>query len=198
MKANLRLIGDVHGHYGYYHRLLRKAHSSIQLGDFGFGYKTLSAIDARRHRVLAGNHDNYDDMSNWPHFLGDHGVHTVEGFGDIFFIRGGLSIDRHTRTEGVNWWANEELGMAECYSALAEYQRVRPNFVVSHECPRSIVPYVTASLRVLPSRTNQVLEEMFAAHRPKRWVFGHYHRSWNKVIDNTLFTCLDRLECLDF
>lgn len=198
MKTNFRLIGDVHGHYGYYHRLLRKAGSTVQVGDFGFKYKTLSAVDARRHRVLGGNHDNYDDIDNWPHFLGDYGVHIVEGFGDIFFIRGGLSIDRHLRTEGVSWWANEELGMVECYAALAEYRRVKPNFVVSHECPRSVVPHVTESLLLIPSRTNQVLEAMFAAHQPQKWVFGHYHKSWTKTIKGTLFTCLKELECLDF
>lgn len=198
MKANFRLIGDVHGRYGPYHRLLRKAKSTVQVGDFGFKYETLSAVDARRHMILGGNHDNYDEMPNWPHFFGDFGVHTVEGFGDIFFIRGGLSIDRHLRTEGISWWANEELSMAKCYEALAEYKRVRPNFVVSHECPQTVVPHVTESLRIIPSRTNQLLEQLFAIHQPRTWVFGHYHKSWRKMIDGTQFVCLDELECLDF
>lgn len=197
MKSNFRIIGDVHGRYGPYHRLLRKAQFTIQVGDFGFKYATLSTVNVRRHRVLAGNHDNYDDVGNWPHFLGDYGVYSVPGLGDVFFIRGGLSIDRYLRTEGVNWWANEELGMAECYAALAEYIKVKPDFVVSHECPITIVPHVTASLHILPSRTNQLLEQMFATHQPKRWIFGHYHKSWNGTIDNTHFTCLDELECLD-
>lgn len=198
MQANFRIIGDVHGQYGRYHRLLRKAQSTLQVGDFGFEYATLSAIDAGRHRVLAGNHDNYDEVGNWPHFLGNHGVYTVDGFGDVFFIRGGLSIDRHARIEGVSWWGAEELSMAECYAALAEYQRVRPHFVVSHSCPRSVVPHVTESLRIIPSRTNQLLEQMFAAHQPHRWVFGHFHKSWSKPIKGTMFTCLNTLECLDF
>ena len=197
MNTNFRIIGDVHGHYEYYHRLLRKSLSTIQVGDFGFDYTTLSGVDARRHRILGGNHDNYDEMGNWPHFLGNYGVHTIEGFGDIFFIRGGLSIDRHLRTEGVTWWVDEELSMAECYAAMAKYARVKPNFVVSHECPVSIVPHVTASLKIIPSRTNQLLEQLFAIHQPKRWVFGHYHRSWKNVIDGTQFICLDELECLD-
>lgn len=198
MKANFRIIGDVHGKYGEYHRLLRKAKHSLQIGDFGFEYKTLTEVDARRHRIIGGNHDNYDKVDGWPHFLGDYGVHTVDGFGDIFFIRGAVSIDRHLRTEGVSWWKAEELSMAECCAALAEYEKVKPVFVVSHECPRSVVPHVTSSTLIIPSRTNQLLEQMFAAHKPKRWVFGHYHRSWKKAIDGTPFTCLNELECLDF
>lgn len=198
MKANFRIIGDVHGHYEHYHRLLRKARSTVQVGDFGFNYDTLKTVAAQRHRIIGGNHDNYDDIENWPHFLGDYGVHNIPGFGDIFFIRGGVSIDRHIRTEGVNWWKDEELGMGKCYEALAEYKKVKPNFVVSHECPKSVVPYATISMRILPSRTNQLLEEMFAAHKPERWVFGHYHKSVDKVLDSTHFTCLQQLECLDF
>lgn len=197
MKTNFRLIGDVHGHYGRYHRLLHKAQSTIQVGDFGFKYTTLSTVDAKQHKVLAGNHDNYDELGKWPHFLGNYGIHSIIGFGDVFFIRGGLSIDRHLRREGVSWWAKEELSTAECYAALAEYSRIKPAFVVSHECPRSVVPYVTASQLIIPSRTNQLLEQMFAIHQPYKWVFGHYHRSWSKPIDGTQFICLNELECLD-
>ena len=197
MKTNLRLIGDVHGHYEHYHQLLRKARSSVQVGDFGFDYMTLRGVDARRHKILGGNHDNYDDMENWPHFLGNYGVHTVEGFGDLFFVRGGISIDRHLRIEGHDWWKAEELDMNECYSALLEYENVKPDFVVTHECPSTIVPYVTESSLTTPSRTKQLLERMFAVHQPDSWVFGHYHRSWDATIDGTHFTCLDELECLD-
>ncbi|MEE9579944.1 MAG: metallophosphoesterase [Nitrosomonadaceae bacterium] len=198
MKSNLRLIGDVHGNYEKYHQLLRKAESTVQLGDFGFDYQTLSNVDARQHRIVGGNHDNYDDMGNWPHFLGDYGVHSVDGFGDIFFIRGGVSIDRCMRTEGVDWWANEELNMSSCYSVVDEYTRIKPTFVVSHECPITIVPYVTASLHIIPSRTNQLLERLFGIHQPDQWVFGHYHKSWSEFMDGTRFTCLNKLECLDF
>jgi predicted phosphodiesterase len=198
MQANFRIIGDVHGHYDIYHRLIRKARSTIQLGDFGFDYTTLSIVDARQHRILAGNHDNYDEVEKWPHFLGNYGVHNVAGFGNIFFVRGGLSIDRFLRTEGVSWWAGEELGMADCYKTMVEYEKIKPNFVVSHECPLSIVPHVTASPKIITSRTNQLLERLLAIHKPSLWIFGHYHKSWSKIVDGTQFTCLNELECLDF
>ncbi len=198
MITNFRIIGDVHCKYELYHRLLRKARFTLQVGDFGFDYTTLIGVNARRHKILGGNHDNYDDVGNWPHFLGDCGVHTIEGFGDIFFVRGGFSIDRQFRVEGVDWWKAEELDMGECYSALLEYERVKPNFVVTHECPSTVVPYVTTSTQVIASRTKQLLERMFAIHQPDRWVFGHYHESGDVTIGGTRFTCLGELECLDF
>lgn len=197
MITNFRLIGDVHGKYGQYHRLLRKARHTIQIGDFGFDYNTLSNVDAEQHRILGGNHDNYDEIEKWPHFLGNHGVHSVPGFGDLFFVRGGFSIDRHIRIEGHDWWRKEELDMGECYTAMTEYGIVRPDFVVTHACPTTIVPHVTESPWIAPSRTCQLLERLFGTHQPKTWVFGHYHKSFDAIIDGTRFVCLDELECLD-
>ena len=211
MKAHLRLIGDVHGYWGSYHLLLRKAHFTVQLGDFGFDYATLSTVDPDRHKFLGGNHDNYDEVEKWPHYLGDYGLHCVPGFRDIFFVRGGYSIDSQTggrdggpRIMGLDWWPDdpayrpaEELYMADCYAALEEYSRIRPDFVITHECPTSVIPHVTASSRLKPTRTNQLLERMLDVHQPRRWVFGHYHRSWQRVIGRTHFTCLRELECLD-
>lgn len=198
MKINLRIIGDVHGHFASYHNLIKKAQHTVQIGDFGFDYTTLNKVDSERHRILPGNHDNYDKINGWPHFLGKYGTHHVPGFGDIFFVRGGFSIDRHLRIEGVSWWQDEELSMIDAHMALDAYSRVKPRFMITHTCPVTVIPYVSMSSRIIPSRTSQLLEQMFAVHKPSRWVFGHFHRSFDKTIDGTHFTCLEELGCLDF
>ena len=79
MMIYFRIIGDVHGYWGRYHLLLRKAHFTLQVGDFGRDYATLSTVDADRHKFLGGNHDNYDKVEKWPHYLGDYGLHSVPG-----------------------------------------------------------------------------------------------------------------------
>lgn len=198
MKTNLRIIGDIHGHYEQYHQLLRKAHDTLQIGDFGFDYKTLINVNSNRHRIIGGNHDNYDKVELCPNFLGDYGIHTVDEFGDIFFVRGALSIDRSLRIEGISWWQAEELTMAQCHRAIEAYKQAKPNFVVTHTCPVSVVPYVTQSMNIRKSRTSQMLEEMFSIHQPSMWIFGHFHISWQKTLNNTHFVCLKELECLDF
>ena len=80
MITNLRIIGDVHGKYEPYHRLLRKTKFTIQVGDFGFDYSTLTTVDSKHHRILGGNHDNYDKIEKCPHYLGDYGVYNVAYF----------------------------------------------------------------------------------------------------------------------
>ena len=57
---------------------------------------------------MAGNHDNYDTIPNYPHYLGDCGFHTLNGT-EFFYLRGAYSIDRDSRTIGVDWWAQEEI-----------------------------------------------------------------------------------------
>lgn len=202
--VHFRIIGDVHGHWGHYCLLLQGARFTIQVGDLDFNYTTLSTVDSDRHKFLGGNHDNYDEVDKWSHYLGDYGSYSVPGFGDIFFVRGASSIDSAVRTPGLDWWPDdpeyrpaEQLYFADCYKALEEYSRVRPDFMITHECPVSVVPHVTASSHTMRSRTNQILERMLEVHQPRRWVFGHYHHSWQKIIGRTHFMCLKELECLD-
>ena len=198
MAIDFRIIGDVHGNYLKYHQLIKKAHTTLQLGDFGFDYSTLRHVDAKRHRIVGGNHDNYGDIDLWPHFLGSYGTYNVPCAGNIFFVRGGLSIDKECRTEGRNWWRDEELSLRECTKALIEYKNTRPHFVVSHECPLDIVHRVISPLsNIIKSRTNQLLNEMLRIHQPMMWVFGHYHASYNEVVGRTNFIGLNELECLD-
>ena len=57
--------------------------------------------------------------------------------------------------------------------------------MVSHSSPLSLVEYMSAAGmlpfsggKVIRTRTNQGLEAMLWSHRPKLWVFGHYHKNF--------------------
>lgn len=197
MKVHLRLIGDVHGKSDPYLRLCRKAKYTIQLGDHGFEYSHLTNLMPSRHKVLGGNHDNYDKITDWPHYLGDYGSHQIPQWGCIFYIRGGFSLDWQYRAERVSWWQDEEMSMSQCHKALDYYEQVRPSFVISHECPMEVVRCIVHPMLVIKTRTNQLLNQMFTIHQPKMWVFAHYHKSWRQSIKGTEFVCLNELECLD-
>lgn len=203
----LRLIGDVHGKISSYLELAGGADMSLQVGDLGFVYKGIEKLSPESHRVLAGNHDNYatEDgrfFRQTSHFLGDYGTHNFPGVGDIFFVRGGRSIDRDTRTPMFDWWPEEELSADKRHEALLEYIRLKPDIVVTHECPASIIGHVSRistwnGMPIEPSETSRLLDSMFEAHSPKLWVFGHYHNSWRCKLLGTEFRCLDELEHFD-
>ena len=207
-KPNLRLIGDAHGKLGQYIGLARDADFSIQLGDLGFDYSLLNDdFSPEFHRVLAGNHDNYESVdgvfvNQTPHFLGDFGLLQVPGVGEVFFVRGGRSIDYRHRTLGLDYWPEEELSHVRANEALELYRSARPDFVVSHECPRSVIRHVSSldhfdGAPLVPSFTANLLQEMLDAHRPSVWYFGHWHKRWMRTINGTEFNCLDELECCD-
>lgn len=193
----MRIIGDVHGHYQSYLNIVKECEYSVQLGDFGFDYSILNSIDSQYHKVLAGNHDNYDKVGNFPHFLGDFGITTLNNirFG---YIRGALSVDRMYRIPSVSWWENEELEYDDGNKCVEFFRNNPVDIMLSHDCPHSIVPFViTNPYKVLSSTTNRLLEFILYDVRPIQWFFGHHHHTWSSTIDGCYFRCLNELEFVD-
>lgn len=205
----LRLIGDVHGRYEEYIRLAQQAEYSIQLGDLGFDYSLVrKELDPARHRVLGGNHDNYEEWEGRfilqpPHFLGDFGTHTVPDFGDFFFLRGGHSIDKADRQEGLDWFPLEEITYSQGMRALEMYSDLKPTLMLSHEAPTQLIDLVSGlktwdGVPIRPSMTANLLGQMWEIHKPRLWVFGHHHRDWAMALEGTTFRCLNIMSVLDF
>jgi len=201
MRDCLTLCGDVHGNISAYIDLIKNSRFSIQLGDLGFNYKLLTNISSKFHKILAGNHDNYTIENNvfikqTSHFLGDFGIHNVDNIGSFFFVRGGQSIDKHMRLIGYDWWPEEEMSYGKCVESLSAYEKAKPEYVISHECPESLIKLLCEQ-PFPPSRTACLLQSMFEIHQPKYWFFGHYHKSWDMMVNNTNFRCLNELEVFD-
>jgi predicted phosphodiesterase len=194
----ITVIGDVHGKYAHYHKIIRQTEQhtyTIQLGDFGFKYDTLKNVDHTKHIIIGGNHDNYDICWNYPHFLTDYGyMNNFNGI-DFFYYRGAYSIDRNYRTVGINWWENEQVSIEQFMQARELYREIKPDIVITHDAPMEIVPYLLPpGSRIYENNTNWALNELFNIHQPKIWRFGHYHKSWRMTINGTDFKCLDELE----
>ncbi len=179
-------IGDVHGKYQEYNKIIQQYSPTIQVGDFGFDYSILDGVDPSQHRILGGNHDNYDKIHKCPHYLGDYGLYR-----NIFFVRGANSIDRHLRTEGVDWWRQEELTYLKLQDTLEQYQQSKPKIVVTHDCPTIVTQFLVRGC--IPSRTDQFLQCLFDIHQPELWIFGHYHIRADNILNGTRFICLEEL-----
>lgn len=193
----MRIIGDVHGNHADYLDILDNSDFTVQVGDFGFNWDCLNNVDSQRHKIIGGNHDNYHIVANYPHYLGDFGATSLGGV-DFFFVRGERSVDAHLRTEGKNWWREEELDMACGYRAIEAYENNKPEIVISHGCPASVLPvFVTNPGKYNPSRTAQLLDAMLEIHRPRLWIFGHHHINETLNEGGTLFQCLNELETVE-
>lgn len=207
--TSLRIIGDVHGKFGRYRELIRDVPFSIQVGDMGVGFRgyragelvfltnpPFKAMSQGRHLFIRGNHDNPEVCARQRYWIPDGTV--VDG---IFCLGGAVSIDRAYRTEGLDWWPDEECSYAALEKMIDDYAAIKPEVVITHECPDSIAGEILAALRQGRtsdgSRTRQALDCMFAAHQPRRWFFGHWHHSLSFERAETQFRCLAELEHVD-
>jgi len=187
----ITIIGDVHGKYYEYLELTKKYEHTAQVGDFGFHYGCMAGTDPARHKIIGGNHDNYDVIDDCPNYLGRFGNTSLTGI-PFFFVSGAFSIDKAYRVEGQSWWRKEELTYEECGQCLELYYRTQPDIVISHDCP-SVASSAMFNISD-KTMTRQLMGQMWARWRPKTWVFGHWHESKIKIIGDTTFVCLAELE----
>lgn len=210
----IRIIGDVHGKYADYYKLVSDVEYSIQLGDFGFdghwGNLKRSTLDHKKHRVLRGNHDTVNVSK---HDLGDYGILELDGR-KIFYFRGGLSIDRVYRigeelTGGPKtWWSEEELNLIQMLNVIELYKKVKPDIVVSHVPAQPFVQYLDGnkSSSILQKfkfhlgfQENTILlgGHLYGIHQPKQWFSGHFHINATAKIGKTEFISLNELNYID-
>jgi len=155
------VVGDVHGKYDLYHKITREFSHTVQLGDFGFKYEILSGVDPNNHKIIGGNHENYDTIVDIPHYLGDFGFTSLNGV-EFFYYRGAYSIDRQYRTLGIDWWPNEQVDVDGFMKARTLYREIRPRIVITHDCPESIASYyLKPGGLVYQNQTGYFLQEFF-------------------------------------
>jgi len=216
----VRIIGDVHNLIDEHRKdgfsfnpdatkrtyldLIKGCRYSIQVGDMGYGkyfHKKMSQVDEFRHRVVLGNHDDYDRII--PHSLGDYGTYNIDSH-SFSFVRGAFSIDRFCRTVGYDYWVNEELTNEQGNKAIEYFNEKKyVHIMITHECPsflldeKHLITKYSNCSEIKPSYTSRLLNEIYTNLVVDNWIFGHHHLNFDKVINNTRFICLNELAYVD-
>lgn len=194
-------IGDVHGKYPEYQHIVvnenHKGNNTVQVGDFGFKYGILLGVSPMKNLIIPGNHDNYDLIGNYPHFLSTFG--SIPGIDSSFYVRGAYSPDSSLRTLGIDLWENEQLSYKELDAAINAYELAKPRIMVTHECPHVFLAGLMEGILIgspswTPSKTSIALDEMFERHRPEIWIHGHHHISRKHYIEKCECVSLGELE----
>lgn len=193
----LAIIGDVHGKVSEYLEIIKRYTHSIQLGDFSIKRSDYIIQEmngfSKNHKILQGNHDYYP-IEGLKSVLEDYNSLELGGK-QIFYVRGASSIDRHMRTEGVDWFREEELTYLQGRDCLGAYEKAKPSIVVSHDCPQFVAQTLFGISE--SSFTRILLQQLFYIHKPKLWVFGHHHKSKDLNLQNCRFVCLNELEIFE-
>lgn len=211
----IRVIGDVHGKFDAYEQIANESEYSVCLGDFGFSSAwnklNYSWLSSDKHKIIGGNHEDYDLAPNSNHYLGDYGEFTLNGV-KFFFIRGGISINRvnlgidRIHTGLKYWWSQEELNFSQMLQCMALYEKVKPKIVLSHVPCATFSRILTQDDSVLQDygfhdgfkENHQLLgDELLKIHRPDIWISGHFHIKKSATVDNTHFVGLAELGYVD-
>lgn len=199
----MKFIGDVHGKYSPYKKLIRENRDTIQVGDLGIGFRRFphgefttnppyDEMVKANSRFIRGNHDNPGVCRNNTQWIKDG---TVEG--DVMFIGGAFSVDWKYRYSEFSWWDDEELSPHEMIVCTETFNKVLPRVMITHDCPASIVPYMPYAYKP-QSRTSQFFDCLWQMHQPELWVYGHHHHSFDGMFNGTRFVCLAELEIREF
>lgn len=191
----IRIIADVHGCNDQYLEITKNCDYSIQLGDMGFSYDHLDQLNPENHKMFAGNHEHFEKLKHNPpkHYLGRFGSYELGGI-KFFWIGGAYSVDKKYRIEGRDWFPDEELSFAEQKACHEMYMDIKPDLVLSHDCPESVKHYfITNDWKLEPSTTNLMLQVFFHIHKPKLWCHGHHHVNYRVEYEGTQFICLNEL-----
>lgn len=215
------LVGDTHGDRGLAHRITYHARDTghnavIQLGDFGFGWRTndfgndvwLTEVSeaAQEFKVpwmfIDGNHDNHPllwktDMPAGVTYMPRGSTTEINGV-TVGFIGGGISVDRHWRKIGKSYWYTEEISDDEADQIADKFSNDKPKIILSHDAPASFPALKhgrsDSEIRSIwpmdaladADRHRNRFERIFRAAKPELWVHGHYHYRYNASIDGCL------------
>ncbi len=182
----------------------------IQVGDWGLVWDNIesreeaywlnfAAAKPFTTLVLLGNHDNHQKVWDLPQeqkFNGtvyaDHrkgGTIWYLKTGEIYTIHdktflavhGGLSIDKHLRSEGFSWWSTEMLSAQQETDVLDNLDKVNwcVDYVITHTCPDSVVSAFLDNPNSEKFRdpVSRFLEFVANKLEFKEWHMGHFHNA---------------------
>ena len=102
-------------------------------------------------------------------------------------LGGGVSLDKAIRTEGKNWWPEEEITLEQELRAITDGPA---DVMVTHDCPSGVThtfppPPKFWDLRDLArnDRHRERLQHIVDAVQPSHLMHGHLHRSYQRVCD---------------
>jgi hypothetical protein len=202
-----------------------------QMGDFGYVmYKMnenrtqefmLDFLASRSYTlvVVPGNHENYDEINNFPlieKWGGKVRVLDREGEGQIFFLErgeiyticgkkifvfgGALSIDKDSRILGLDFWEEEMATYKEFENAMVNLEKHNweVDLVFSHTCPTSIIEDIIFRTPYTEGKFKDGIADFFdVIYKDKKlkfseWHFGHFHTDVRVDFSNTddgIFHC---------
>lgn len=199
------ILGDLHGDLGWCRQVVRSAAKAgikqiFQVGDAGFSWpgRNKYKTDARVSHLLqeygmtmvfiVGNHDNHAELEllragpdglaplRQNVFLLPRGGRTEYAGLTIGGLGGAFSVDRAWRTEGKDWWAQEEVQLQDVEKLVAEGPI---DILLAHDVPSFVEMRSELDLsrddEAQADVSRQLLTRAVMATKPRHIFSGHWH-----------------------
>ncbi len=133
---------------------------------------------------------------------------TQFGTSKVGFLGGALHVDRPQKHNLLSGFPNYILRRHREH-AVSLFNQQRPELIVTHSCPSGIGIGIQSSANMEPGVVEHITAAGFdagpqddcgelelgrlwleLAHKPRAWVFGHFHRAHESSIEGTLFVCV--------
>ena len=209
------VVGDLHGNWGKLNTLINTQQPEIilQCGDFGwwpnfevkrpvlYGTQNTWFVDGviRQTSLMYfcdGNHEDHGclkqdglihEMYDGVHHASRGSTLTLPDGRVVMFVGGADSVDKHWRTPGRDWFAEENISQSQ-FDRIISYEG-RVDIVISHTCPDAFDIYGTEGKLKDPNRA--ALQLILEKYKPSMWYFGHWHKNKTGKCGDTNWMCLD-------
>jgi hypothetical protein len=139
-------------------------------------------------RWIDGNHEDHETLKG----MVESGVMTYEGYSarhikrgtyenKRLYLGGADSIDKGSRTPGVDWFHGENITMGNYYEACGNVEVAgdqRIDLLVTHELPLSLLRNIATwdSKSTPDGHANRtILDELYRGFKPSIVIHGHHH-----------------------
>ena len=162
---------------------------------------------------IDGNHEHHERLNELPvnkwmggrvHFVESGIIHMMRGqvydIGGVkFFTFGGAySVDRYTRTEGIDWFPEEIPTRGEYEEGLDNLEACgyKVDYIITHTAPREVAAALGYG-EDSPDETalRKYLQQIADEAEYRKWFFGHFHE--DEVIDDVFVALYDEVIAID-
>ena len=204
------VIGDVHGDFGTLNQFIAKKRPKIVFacGDFGFwphlntfrldtmgNQKRVEKKDPKAGNSKIywadGNHEDHWELKKltsneiWPNvfYMKRGSIFTLPDGRNVLFMGGADSIDKGSRTLGIDWFPEENITQQD---AMSIPTNSKIDIVISHTCPNEF------DVGVYDRDFNRdALSYILNTFKPSLWYFGHWHIYKTGFTNNCRWTVLN-------
>jgi len=160
-----------------------------------------------------GNHENFEQLNSFGediwnggkvHFVESRLIHLMRGQvfeiagKKLFTFGGAYSIDKHLRTEGIDWFPEEIPTYAEYEEGWMNLEKAdfQVDYIITHSGPCEVVAAMGyGELSDDEVELRQYLQRVADNTDFTAWYFGHFHE--DTVVEDMFFCLYDEMIIID-